>query len=81
MASQFNDLITLGSNTKMVAVAEVGSIPRDDLMVSYQAQWLWFMCWGDSFINNASWNDPTLLNSIYSSDEVLTLDEVQGWRG
>ncbi|KAH6619313.1 glycosyl hydrolase family 26-domain-containing protein [Chaetomium sp. MPI-SDFR-AT-0129] len=77
----YNQLIELGQDKKLIAAAEVGAAPLPDLLQAYQAQWLWFTVWGgDSFIRNPDWNSPEDLQTIYDSDYVLTLDEIQGWR-
>jgi mannan endo-1,4-beta-mannosidase len=65
----------------MVAATEVGAAPLPDLLEAYDVHWLWFAVWGDTFINSAEWNPPQVLQEIYNSDYVLTLDEIQGWRG
>ncbi|KAL0932806.1 mannan endo-1,4-beta-mannosidase [Colletotrichum truncatum] len=81
MTTQYNDLITLGKDKKLIAATEVGSAPFPDLLQAYEAHWLYFCVWGDTFINNAEWNSVADLKKIYESDYVLTLDEIQGWRG
>ncbi|KAK4159509.1 family 26 putative glycoside hydrolase [Cladorrhinum sp. PSN259] len=80
MSTQYNELIELGKDKKMIAAAEVGAAPLPDLLQAYEAHWLWFAVWSDTFINNAEWNSVQNLNTIYNSDYVLTLDEIQGWR-
>ncbi|KAK1963205.1 family 26 glycosyl hydrolase [Colletotrichum sublineola] len=81
MTAQYKDLIALGKDKKLIAAAEVGSAPFPDLLQAYGAHWLWFCVWGDSYINNAEWNSIDDLEKIYDSEYVLTLDEIQGWRG
>ncbi|KAK2037676.1 family 26 glycosyl hydrolase [Colletotrichum somersetense] len=81
MTSQYNDLLTLGKDKKLVAAAEVGSAPFPDLLQAYGADWLYFCVWGDGYINNTEWNSVEDLKKIYDSEYVLTLDEIQGWRG
>ncbi|GJC87290.1 mannan endo-1,4-beta-mannosidase [Colletotrichum liriopes] len=81
MTTQYNDLITLGQDKKLIAATEVGSAPFPDLLQAYEAHWLYFCVWGDTFINNADWNSIQDLKKIYESEYVLTLDEIQGWRG
>ncbi|AEO53670.1 glycoside hydrolase family 26 protein [Thermothelomyces thermophilus ATCC 42464] len=80
MSTQYNQLIDLGKDKKMIAAAEVGAAPLPDLLQAYEAHWLWFAVWGDTFINNAEWNSPEVLKTVYTSDYVLTLDEIQGWQ-
>ncbi|KAK2026403.1 family 26 glycosyl hydrolase [Colletotrichum zoysiae] len=81
MTSQYNDLLTLGKDKKLIAAAEVGSAPFPDLLQAYGADWLYFCVWGDGYINNTEWNSVEDLKKIYDSEYVLTLDEIQGWRG
>ncbi|EXF83049.1 glycosyl hydrolase family 26 [Colletotrichum fioriniae PJ7] len=81
MTTQYNDLITLGQDKKLIAATEVGSAPFPDLLQAYEAHWLYFCVWSDGFINNTEWNSLDDLKKIYESEYVLTLDEIQGWRG
>ncbi|KAK1722687.1 hypothetical protein CaCOL14_010927 [Colletotrichum acutatum] len=81
MTTQYNDLITLGQDKKLIAATEVGSAPFPDLLQAYEAHWLYFCVWSDGFINNTEWNSVDDLKKIYGSEYVLTLDEIQGWRG
>ncbi|KAE9583928.1 Mannan endo-1,4-beta-mannosidase [Colletotrichum siamense] len=81
MTTQYNDLIALGGDKKLIAATEVGSAPFPDLLQAYEAHWLYFCVWSDTFINNAEWNSVADLKTIYESEYVLTLDEIQGWRG
>ncbi|KAK1658722.1 family 26 glycosyl hydrolase [Colletotrichum godetiae] len=81
MTTQYNDLITLGQDKKLIAATEVGSAPFPDLLQAYEAHWLYFCVWSDGFINNTEWNSVDDLKKIYESEYVLTLDEIQGWRG
>ncbi|KAK2053947.1 family 26 glycosyl hydrolase [Colletotrichum caudatum] len=81
MTSQYNDLLTLGKDKKLIAAAEVGSAPFPDLLQAYGADWLYFCVWGDGYVNNTEWNSVEDLKKVYDSEYVLTLDEIQGWRG
>ncbi|KAI1171894.1 carbohydrate-binding module family 35 [Nemania sp. FL0916] len=81
MSAQYNSLIDLGNDTKIIAAAEVGSVPLPALLEAYEADWAWFCTWGDTFINNEEYNPAEVLKEIYNDDYVLTLDEIQGWRG
>jgi hypothetical protein len=40
------------------------------------AWWSYFCPWYGDFITSATYNDPTLLNTIYNSQYVISLDEV-----
>ena len=48
----------------MIAAAEVGAAPLPALLQAYEAHWLWFAVWGDSFINNADWNSLATLTTV-----------------
>ncbi|KAK3311839.1 glycoside hydrolase superfamily [Apodospora peruviana] len=80
MSVQYDQLIKLGVDKKLIAAAEVGAAPLPSQLQAYETHWLWFCVWGDTFINNAEWNSPAVLKEVYEHDYVLTLDEIQGWR-
>ncbi|KAM7205189.1 glycoside hydrolase family 26 protein [Naviculisporaceae sp. PSN 640] len=77
---QYDQLVELGKDKKLIAAAEVGAAPLPDLLQAYQTHWLWFAVWGDTFINNPQWNSLEVLKDVYNHDYVLTLDEIQGWQ-
>ncbi|KAK4448759.1 mannan endo-1,4-beta-mannosidase [Podospora aff. communis PSN243] len=81
MSGQYNELVELGRDRKMVAAAEVGGAPLPGLLEAYEAHWLWFCVWGDGFVDDEGWNGREVLREVYESEYVLTLDEIQGWRG
>lgn len=47
---------------------------------AYQADWVYFCVWSGDFIQGGTWNSVEFLKSVYSSEYVLTLDEIQGWK-
>ncbi|EMR72134.1 putative mannan endo- -beta-mannosidase protein [Eutypa lata UCREL1] len=81
LSTQYNQLIDLGEDKKLIAAAEVGSAPLPDQLQAYQADWVYFAVWGSGYIDNAEWNPVDVLTEIYNHDYVLTLDEIQGWAG
>ena len=50
----------------------MGEIP-DKEVLEQQPQWSWFMPWGWILFMS---NETGLINEVYHSDRVLTLDEV-----
>lgn len=64
MSSQYQQLVDLGNDKKLVAAAEVGSAPSPDMLQAYHADWLWFCVWGDSYINNNDWNSLQTLTEV-----------------
>ena len=68
----YNELLSLAQG-KVIALTEVGTLPSDEVMKA-QPAWTWFLVWS-SFI----WTDNTKerVKVIYTSDKILTLDEVR----
>jgi mannan endo-1,4-beta-mannosidase len=64
MSTQYNTLIELGKDKKLIAASEVGAAPLPDLLQAYEAHWLWFAVWGDTFINNEAWNSLANLKKV-----------------
>jgi mannan endo-1,4-beta-mannosidase len=62
---------------KPVALGEVGEIPTLEILLQ-QPQWSWFMPWGWILFMA---NEPDLINEVYNSEHVLTLDEVSVDKG
>ncbi len=76
-----NSLLSMYQKTasianKPVCLHENGPIPDPDKMASDGANWLWFMTWHTSFVDNHDINTTAYLNKVYNSDHVLTLDEI-----
>mgnify|MGYP001340820656 CR=1 FL=1 len=61
---QYNQLVELGQDKKLIAATEVGSAPLPDLLQAYEAHWLWFAVWSDGYINNAEWNSLETLQTV-----------------
>jgi mannan endo-1,4-beta-mannosidase len=74
ISTQYNQLIDLGADKKMIAAAEVGAAPLPDLLQAYQTHWLWFAVWGDGYINNEDWNSLDVLKEVcLLMDDLLVL--------
>ncbi|KAK0649977.1 GH26 endo-beta-1,4-mannanase, partial [Cercophora newfieldiana] len=67
ISTQYNELIELGRDTKMIAATEVGAAPLPSLLQAYEAHWLYFAVWGNDFIDNAEWNSPEVLREVRNS--------------
>ncbi|MDP4183511.1 MAG: glycosyl hydrolase, partial [Bacillota bacterium] len=72
----FLALVNDTKDTKMVAMSENDVIPDIQNIVNEGAWWLYFCPWYGDFITSSSNNDPKLLNTIYNSQNVITLDEL-----
>ncbi|KAF2677161.1 glycoside hydrolase family 26 protein [Lentithecium fluviatile CBS 122367] len=80
ISATYNNLLTLANDTKIIAAAEIGSVMEPAQLQAYQADWVYFCVWSGDFISGGTWNSVDFLKSVYSSDYVLTLDEIQGWK-
>jgi mannan endo-1,4-beta-mannosidase len=60
------------AESKPIALGETGEIPNNEVLAQ-QPQWSWFMPWGWILFMS---NETDLINDVYHSDRVLTLDEV-----
>ncbi|WP_315675620.1 glycosyl hydrolase [Clostridium sp. 19966] len=72
----FLSLVNDTNDTKMVAMTENDVIPDIQNIVNQGAWWLYFCPWYGDFITSSTYNDPTLLKTIYNSPYVVTLDEL-----
>lgn len=81
ISATYNNLLTLTGDTKIIAAAEIGSVMDPAQLKAYQADWSWFVVWTGEYISGGVWNSLELLKSVYNDAYVLTLDEIQGWRG
>ncbi len=72
----FLTLVNDTNDTKMVAMTENDVIPDIQNIVNEGAWWLYFCPWYGDFLTSSRYNDPVLLNTIYNSQYVVTLDEL-----
>ena len=72
--SLFLSLVNYSNDTKMVALTENDVIPDIQNIVNEGAWWLYFCPWYGEYLMNR--NDTKLLNTIYNSKHVITLDEL-----
>ncbi|KAF2256087.1 glycoside hydrolase family 26 protein [Trematosphaeria pertusa] len=80
ISATYNNLLALTNDTKIIAAAEIGSVMDPAQLQAYQADWVYFCVWSGDFIQGGTWNSVEFLKSVYSSEYVLTLDEIQGWK-
>lgn len=80
ISATYNSLLSLVNDTKIIAAAEIGSVMDPAQLKLYQADWVYFIVWSGDFISGGVWNTIDWLKSVYTSEYVLTLDEIQGWK-
>lgn len=79
-ASTWNNLKSLCGDSKLIALGECGVIPDPVQMRSQGINWAWWVTWNGDFITDGSHNSRTFLQTTFGSTDVLTLDEIQGWK-
>ena len=65
-----------GAN-KLVALTESGTLPDMTRSADFGVTWSWFAIWEGSFIRDL---DTQRLTDVYTSETVLTRDELPDWR-
>lgn len=73
---QYDSLVKLVKDKKIVALSENGSIPDPDLLSTYGADWSWFCTWTGEFLTDGKKNSLEHLKKLYNHKRVLTLDEL-----
>lgn len=73
-SSQFEALVDLSSNKKLVAMGENGPIPDPDLLSTYHANYSYFTTWDGEILRDE--NSVEHLQKVYNHEYVITLDEL-----
>ncbi|WP_077610952.1 glycosyl hydrolase [Clostridium sp. Marseille-P2415] len=82
LPDQFMKTVNYSGGTKMTALSENGVMMDPDLMERDNTHWLYFAVWyGDYIIDSTgkvgnTYTESTMVNKIYNSDSVITLDEL-----
>ena len=79
--TQYQELIALGNDTKMVTLPEVGNIPDPTLLKLYHADWSYFVTWDGDYITNDTYNDLAFKEMVYNDPTVLKLTDLGNWKG
>jgi hypothetical protein len=76
LSGQYEKLVDLSGNRKLVALGEVGSIPDPALARAYHAHWSFFVTWSGSFVQDGQHNSLEFLKRVYQDPHVITRDEL-----
>jgi mannan endo-1,4-beta-mannosidase len=79
--TQYQELIELGNNTKMVTLPEVGNIPDPTVLKLYHADWSYFVTWDGVYIENDTYNSLAFKEQVYDDPTVLKLTDLGNWKG
>jgi len=72
-ASQYEALVDLSNNQKLVAMAENGPIPDPDLLSLYHSKYLYFTTWNGVLTEQ---NSEEHIKYVYDHESVITRDEL-----
>lgn len=80
VSTQYQDLITLGRDQKMVTLPEVGNIPDPALLKLYHADWSYFVTWNQDYILTDTYNTLAFKKQVYDDPSVLKLTDLENWK-
>ncbi|MCQ2464794.1 MAG: dockerin type I domain-containing protein [Oscillospiraceae bacterium] len=76
LVGMYNKLTDLVGTGVPVILHENGTIPSPENLQSEGAFWSSFMTWHTEWITDSKWNTKESIKSVYTSDYVITLDEL-----
>ncbi|MEC0107079.1 glycosyl hydrolase [Paenibacillus taichungensis] len=79
LAKRYENLRELVNDSKIIALAENGSIPDPKQMKEQGVHWSWFCTWTGEFLQGGNHNTVAYLKEVYNSEEVITLDQLPKW--
>ncbi|KAL4816113.1 glycosyl hydrolase family 26-domain-containing protein [Aspergillus spinulosporus] len=71
---KFQALQNVTRGERVLALAEVGSIPDPELQAKENVSWAYWMTWNDEFIKDGKHNSPTFLQNVFNSKRIMSLD-------
>ncbi|KAH6706494.1 glycosyl hydrolase family 26-domain-containing protein [Leptodontidium sp. MPI-SDFR-AT-0119] len=81
VSAQYQQLIALGKDKKLVTLPEVGNIPDPDILKLYRADWSYFVTWNGDFIETETYNPLVFKQKVYNDPTVLKLTDLGNWKG
>ncbi|UPK45594.1 glycosyl hydrolase [Paenibacillus pabuli] len=79
LAEHYENLRALVNDSKIIALAENGSIPDPKQMKEQGVHWSWFCTWTGEFLKGGNHNTVAYLREVYHSEDVITLDQLPKW--
>jgi mannan endo-1,4-beta-mannosidase len=82
LPDQFMKTVNYSGGTKMATLSENAVMMDPDMMVRDNTYWLYFAVWYGDFIIDSTgqvgdtYTESTMVNKVYNSDAVITLDEL-----
>lgn len=72
----FNGIRERFDAKKMIALTENGAMPDPEYLTNEEAWWSWFCNWYGKYITDPTINSQQIIQKVYTSDYVITLDEL-----
>jgi Beta-mannanase len=79
LIGEFEKLKGLFGTTKMIALAENGSVPYPENLKADGASWSYFMPWYGKYTNSSKHNVASDWNKIMNDSYVITLEGMPDW--
>jgi len=79
LIAEFETLKNTFGNSKMLALAEIGSVPYPQNLINDGAGWSYFMVWNDNDGYVTQDNSIDDWNTIMNHEYVITLEDMPGW--
>ena len=81
LADTFSELTMYSPQGKIIALTENGVVPDSELCRQAGVFWSWFCTWKDEYVTadgeySSVYTEKELLQKVYDSETVLTLDEL-----
>lgn len=70
------ETISSMTDTKMLALGELGVIPDIDAVVEDKLDWLWFMMWSNEFVMTEDYTYAEEFKKQYNHEYAITLDKL-----
>src|SRR5690625_3008303 len=77
-SAQYEALVELSNNKKLIAMAENGPIPDPDLLSTYHSNYLYFTTW-NGLLEEQNSDDHIMY--VYNHDSVITRDDLPDFNG
>ncbi|CBF82918.1 hypothetical protein AN3336.2 [Aspergillus nidulans FGSC A4] len=71
---KFQALQNVTRGERVLALAEVGSIPDPELQAKENVTWAYWMAWNDEFIKDGNHNSQKFLQNILNSSRIISLN-------
>ncbi len=76
LIGMYNKVLDVVGTDMPIILHENGAIPDPEALVADGSNWASFMTWHTEWLTDSKWNTKESLKSVYTSDYVITIDEL-----